>query len=208
MGKVGVLVAMMKERSALFPYGLPNKTLSGDDVICRVSGIGKANAAVTAYRMCMEDEVDRVLCIGCACAVDPSLSIGDVLVASRCVYHDVWCGKPNQRGQVQGEPAFYQPDFFKWSDAINSCLIGGVATGDCFIEDMLAAGSISTWYNVRAADMESAAVAQTCFKTGKDFSSIRVISDSPYKQVQTYEMFWVKAKEYFKPIRDLFLWEE
>ena len=53
-------------------------------------------------------------------------------------------------------------------------------------------------YNICAIDMESAAFAQVCYKTGVPFVSIRAISDNPLlpkNHEEQYDDFWRNIAE-------------
>ena len=69
--------------------------------------MGKVTAAITAERLCHQG-VDLILFIGIAGGIDSSLNLGDVVISTQLAYHDVWCGTPNQKGQVQDLPLYFE----------------------------------------------------------------------------------------------------
>ena len=51
--------------------------------------------------------------------------------------------------------------------------------------------------DVKAVDMESAAIAQVCMMTGTPFGIVRVVSDTPGEgeNISQYKNFWSEAPE-------------
>lgn len=160
------------------------------------SGIGKVNAAIAAMTALAYFGVEKVISIGCAAAVNTSLSVGDVVVGNSYCYHDVWCGEPYENGQVQGLPKIFPSAFSEYVD--KDFIFGTIASGDWYVTDKERMSSIIRYlpkeYNICAVDMESAAIAQVCYKHNKPFVSMRIISDNPLlpSQEMQYEEFWNK----------------
>ena len=75
-------------------------------------------------------------------------------------------------------------------------VIGCIATGDWFVQSPKKIEAICNYlpksYNIKAVDMESAAIAQVCYNHKIPFTSIRVISDNPFAphQQEQYNEFW------------------
>lgn len=167
------------------------------------SGIGKVNAASCLTEFLSSNtssKVTRVISVGCAGAAVAGLKPGNVVIGNSYCYHDVYCGEPNANGQVQGMPAVFPSDF-SWIDMDERFRLGTIASGDKFVttrEQVLAIKEfLPNSYNVCAIDMESAALAQVCYKKGIGFTSIRVISDNPLEPNQTdqYAGFWDSLAE-------------
>ena len=80
---------------------------------------------------------------------------------------------------------------------------GGVSTGlicsgDKFISTPEEISFIrSKFPEVRAVDMESASIAQTCIMCNVPFAIIRIVSDTPGEgeNISQYENFWQTAPE-------------
>ena len=124
-------------------------------------GIGKVNAAVGTMMLIQQHRPDCILSTGLAGGIDDSLQVMDVVVGAQTAYHDVYCGMGNEPGQVQGLPRL-------------------MCTGDQFITDRTRQAAIKAMYpDGLACEMESAAIAHTCFLQKVPFLSIRVISDTP-----------------------------
>lgn len=171
--------------------------LNGKDVLLIKTGIGKVNAVYgLTYLLYSIEHVEKVISVGCAGAAVPDLKVGDIVVGNSYCYHDVFCGEPNVNGQIQDMPAVFPSDFSSLDGAENYRL-GTIATGDWFVTTREKVEAIKNFlpasYNVCAIDMESAALAQVCYKQGIPFVSIRAISDNPLlptDQMQQYKHFW------------------
>ena len=172
-------------------------TGSGRKVIVSKGGIGKVNAALCAKKL-IDYGVDTIISSGVAGAAESSINVGDIVVGNSYCYHDVWCGEHNMPGQVQGLPAVYPSSFVDWIDGIpkQNVHIGMIASGDWFVQGREKMEAIKSFlpktHNVIAVDMESAAIAQVCYKEGVKFLAIRIISDNPMRpnQQEQYEGFW------------------
>lgn len=191
MKKIAVIAAMDKETALLQNLSLPN-------LIVEKSGIGKVSATVKTMEIINHFHPDLIINSGIAGGLEKTLKIGDMICATHCAYHDVWCGEPNVWGQVQDFPLYFKADNF-----INELLPadikkGLIVSGDQFITDINALEQIKAKFpEALAVDMESAAIAQTCYITHTPFISLRLISDTPgvkHHQEQ-YENFWQSAAE-------------
>lgn len=63
--------------------------LHGIDTVLVASRIGKVAAAAAAVHLILEYKVDLIIFIGVAGAIDPSLNIGDIIVADSLIQHDM-----------------------------------------------------------------------------------------------------------------------
>ena len=129
------------------------------------------------------------------------LKVTDVVASQRLVYHDVWCGDGNEYGQVQGFPASYEgcSSLLKHALSLNEAGMesrihsGLVCTGDQFITNRTELDTIKQRFpDGLAVDMESAAIAQTCYLYNVPFLSFRIISDTPGVEdhASQYADFW------------------
>ena len=122
----------------------------------------------------------------------------EVVVSSRIVYHDVWCGEGNAYGQVQGLPLY-----FEGNRTLLDCALGLasetrihdglICTGDKFITDRTELDEIKKQFpDGLAVDMESGAIAQVCYLNKIPFISFRIISDTPGvdHHFEQYLNFW------------------
>lgn len=196
MKKIGIIVAMDKELKQL------QELFSDSEVLVRKCGIGKVNAALGAQQMINEYHPDCIISSGCAGGNGDDINIQDVVVSSELCYHDVYCGtaidNTTQYGQVQGLPARYQADaeLLSKASALNCGVAvhqGLIVTGDWFVDTREKMRSIINLFpEAKAVDMESAAIAQTCYVNKVPFISFRVVSDIPLRDTDAsqYHNFW------------------
>jgi adenosylhomocysteine nucleosidase len=174
-----------------------------DNVRVEKCGIGKVNAALGAQRIINEFRPDVIISSGCAGGNGDDINIQDVIVGSEVTYHDVYCGKAIDEttvyGQVQGLPVRYTPDPYLLEKAFNlqtssiNLHQGLIVTGDWFVDTKEKMRSIIDKFpEAKAVDMESCAIAQTCYINQVPFISFRVISDIPLRDTDAsqYHDFW------------------
>ena len=190
--KIGIIVAMDKELEQL------RRLFDDGRVKVEKCGIGKVNAALGTQKMINEFHPDIIISSGCAGGHGEGVSIQDVVVSTELCYHDVYCGTAiddtTVYGQVQGMPARFKSDaeLLSISDGFNVHK-GLIVTGDWFVdskEKMLQI--VGVFPEAKAVDMESAAIAQTCYINNVRFISFRVISDLPLHDTEAsmYHDFW------------------
>lgn len=203
MKKIGIIVAMDKELQQL------KQLFSAENVRVEKCGIGKVNAALGAQRMINEFHPDIIISSGCAGGNGDDINIQDVIVSREVTYHDVYCGRAiddtTVYGQVQGLPARYaaDPHLLKKAKALNIEGIkihdGLIVTGDWFVDSKEKMRSIIEKFpEAKAVDMESCAIAQTCYINKVPFISFRVISDIPLRDTDAsqYHDFWNTIAEH------------
>lgn len=199
--KIGIIVAMEKELHQL------KQLFEGSDVMVQKCGIGKVNAALGAQKMINEFHPDAIISSGCAGGNGDDVEIQDVVVSSQLVYHDVYCGTAiddsTQYGQVQGMPVRFEPASWLLNKALSlDCKVkihaGLIVTGDWFVDSREKMREIvGKFPEAKAVDMESCAIAQTCYINRVPFISFRVISDLPLKDTDAsqYHDFWNTVAE-------------
>ena len=164
-------------------------------------GIGKVNAAINTLILLRALKPD--LLINSGVAGGAGLPISTVLVADKVAYHDVWCGPGTEYGQADGMPLFMFPsaEFLNMAKEITEeslAATGLICSGDKFISSAEEINKIREHFpEVKAVDMESAAIAQVALQTGTPFAVIRVVSDTPGEgeNISQYKDFWTKAPE-------------
>jgi len=198
--KIGIIVAMDKELRQL------RQLFTDGSVRVEKCGIGKVNAALGTQRMINEFHPDCIISSGCAGGNGDDVSIQDVVVSSELTYHDVYCGtaidNTTQYGQVQGLPARYQadPELLRKATLLPCesphaprIIPGLIVTGDWFVDSKEKMRDIIGHFpEAKAVDMESCAIAQTCYINKVPFVSFRVISDLPLRDTDAsqYHNFW------------------
>ena len=119
MNSIGIIVAMDKELSLLLPLVKNCSAITINDVVFHTgkignrdvvilkSGIGKVNAAIATLTLIDNFHVNLVINTGVAGGTGYKASIGDVVIADRIAYHDVWCGPGTKPGQMSGCPEYF-----------------------------------------------------------------------------------------------------
>ncbi|MDE6688797.1 MAG: 5'-methylthioadenosine/S-adenosylhomocysteine nucleosidase [Prevotella sp.] len=195
---IGIIEAMDKELRQL------QQVFGGSDVLVEKCGIGKVNAALGAQRMINEFHPDCIISSGCAGGNGDDINVQDVVVSTELAYHDVYCGtavdNSTQYGQVQGLPARYPADPWLLAKAnLLNVHSGLIVTGDWFVDSKTKmAEIIEKFPEAKAVDMESCAIAQTCYLNKVPFISFRVISDIPLRDTNAamYHNFWDNVAEH------------
>ena len=167
--------------------GKSQGSINGNDVILWQCGIGKVNAAIGAMNLIDQYHPDYIISTGLAGGIDTSLKVMDIVVGSSMVYHDVDCGDNWERGQLMGMPTLFHSDPHLVNAALMLNGVGGMrireglmCTGDQFITSHEGQAAIKRNFpEGLACEMESTAIAHTCYLKGIPFLSIRVISDTP-----------------------------
>lgn len=181
--------------------------LAGQRVTVVQSRIGKVAAALTAASLVRDHDVDAIVFTGIAGAMHDRLAIGDVVVATDLLQHDL-AGPPAMfaRGEIPllgvvelpTDPELTAAAVAAAGDFLSAGLesivtpdqladlgigrpvvhTGQVATGDEFIEGDLKEIVRRRAPNAVCVDMEGAAVAQVCHELGGvPLCVIRAISD-------------------------------
>lgn len=210
---IGVILAMQKELDLLLPhlsdmsvsesennYTFYDGTIGGKRVVAMKSGIGKVNAALATAELIRLYEPATVINTGVAGGTGAGASVLDIVAADEVAYHDVWCGPGTEPGQAAGFPTRLACDprltGLKALGADSRIKRGLICSGDIFVSRTEEVERIRSLFpDVKAVDMESAAIAQTCARFGVPFFSIRVVSDTPgaAENIGQYENFWEDA---------------
>lgn len=160
--------------------------LSDKNVVLLKSGIGKVNAAMATTIMHEHYSPRYVINTGSAGGFSEGLEVGDIVISSKVVHHDVDVTAFNyDYGQVPGMPAMFTADeslITKATEALKnlsiSSAVGIIATGDSFMDDPGRVAFVRDKFpTMIAAEMEAAAVAQVCYQYDKPFVVLRALSD-------------------------------
>ncbi len=187
--EIAALTGLMEERQEV---ALGNNTfvtgaLCGEAAVLAVCGPGKVNAALCTQQMIFAWNPDWVLNIGVAGAADPSLHIGDLVVGTAAVQHDM-------DTSPMGDPIGYVSKVglveFPCDGKLRARLTaaaravpgvrvteGIIATGDQFVNQPERTAWIRETFHAAAVEMEGAAVAHACFSLGIPCGILRSISD-------------------------------
>lgn len=166
-------------------------TLKGREVVLLKSGIGKVNAAMATTIMHERYTPSFVINTGSAGGFSKELEVGDIVISSHVVHHDVdVTAFDYEYGQVPGMPAMFTADeklIAKATEALQSLdlhhAVGVIATGDSFMADPARVSFVREEFPAMiAAEMEAAAVAQVCEQYDVPFVVIRALSDIAGKE--------------------------
>ncbi|QJD83512.1 5'-methylthioadenosine/adenosylhomocysteine nucleosidase [Cohnella herbarum] len=198
-GTIGIIGAMQEEIELLLAQLDDKQTdchagityhqglFKGKKVVLTRSGVGKVNAAVCTQLLIDRYSADAVIFTGVAGAVDPQLNIGDIVISTSSVQHDVdvtALGFP--RGTIPyQEVSEYPSDARLISLAEEAgrkvypgrCLTGKVLSGDQFIADRSVVKRLFDELGGACTEMEGASVAQVCYMNDIPHVIIRSMSD-------------------------------
>jgi len=198
---IGVLTAMEVEGDAIesalalpavatvFGCRVVDGTLAGHRVLLAYSGVGKVNAALATAALA-QSGVGCLVLVGMAGAAGDGVRVGDAVVATDLVQHDVDItafGHPP--GYIAGATAGGIADV-SLSDALALAAVdlgatvhrGRIASGDQFIASPQRSRAIAEQFDAIAVEMEGAAVAQACTRLHLPFAVLRWISDAADEQ--------------------------
>ena len=174
------------------------------------TGIGKVHAALATQRAIELYHPHLLVNVGVSGGLYADAQVGDLCLSTAYRYHDVWCGKGNERGQVQGMPAQYSADAATIAAVAKQLSIplheGLLLCGDTFIPDAEHLRAFAQQYpDLVAVDMESAAIAQTAYLYQTPLVSLRIVSDTPLTSQdhgKQYSSFWQQRDLFLPPFAD------
>ncbi|MGB5965244.1 MAG: 5'-methylthioadenosine/adenosylhomocysteine nucleosidase [Sulfurimonadaceae bacterium] len=159
---------------------------NGVDLVIAYSKIGKVFSTLTASTMIHHFGVEKMLFSGVAGGINPTLKIGDLIVAKYLCQHDLDItafGHPH--GFVPGGAQFVETDAtlrklaFGVANEMNLSLHEGtIATGDQFVHHPDRKAFIENTFNADALEMEGASVAVVCHSLNVPVFILRAISDT------------------------------
>jgi adenosylhomocysteine nucleosidase len=210
--KIGIIGAMEPEvailKDAMEQTAVTQKAgftfyegkLADQDIILVQSGIGKVASCIATTLLIESFSPDCVINTGSAGGFEPSLNVGDVVIASEVRHHDVdVTAFGYEMGQVPNMPAGFKahPALISAAkDAIAhmqgiKTMTGLVCTGDSFMCDPARIDKArSDFPTMLAVEMEGASIAQTCFALNTPFVVIRSMSDIAGKESpQSFEEY-------------------
>jgi len=187
--EIELLLAGMEEPRTLQHAGMTyyEGSFKGKNIVLTRSGVGKVNAAVCTQVLIDRFGAEAVVFTGVAGAVDPALNIGDIVVSTSCVQHDV---DVSALGFPRGMIPFQEVSEYRSDDRLvalaeeagralfpGRCRTGKVLSGDQFIADRDTVKSLHEQFGGACTEMEGAAVAQVCHMNGVPHVVIRSMSD-------------------------------
>lgn len=192
MKNIGVLIADVHEYNPFCKWACENgaKTFTengmqllemefcGNKLVAMMVGIGKVNAAIAATDLILRYGVEEIYNIGFSGAVR-GVRRGDIVAGTSCTECDFDLTplgyelgvKPDQKYVYETDP-----ELIEACKAIN-IHTGALGTGDMFLTSSEKKADFYKRFGICAFDMESGAIAGTCYRYGVKSLSIRKISD-------------------------------
>ena len=174
----------------------------GKPVVLALSRIGKVAAATTATALIERFGVQRIVFTGVAGGLHPDVQVGDTVVATEFLQHDIDASPlfPRHEVPLYGRSRFAADDELVGLLSIAASAIltglfdaatrahfkldgmrihkGLLVSGDRFVSAAQEARALqSSFPDALAVDMEGAAVAQVCYDYAIPFAAVRNISD-------------------------------
>jgi adenosylhomocysteine nucleosidase len=210
-GEVQGLKAQMEQVTVTEASGMAfyQGTLHGVPVTVVQSGVGKVNAGICAALLIHLFDAEKLIHTGIAGALSNTLDIGDVVLSTDAVQHDVDATGfgTYAYGQIPGLDTYAFPaDSELIATAEKACnhvspdrkvLRGRVVSGDQFVSDKKKKQWLIQTFDGYCTEMEGAAVAQAAYLSKIPFLIIRVISDkADDSSVVDYPTFEKQAIEH------------
>ncbi|MCI3921497.1 5'-methylthioadenosine/adenosylhomocysteine nucleosidase [Paenibacillus sp. TRM 82003] len=155
-------------------------------IVCKC-GVGKVNAAVCTQILIDTFQVDAVLFTGVAGALHPELSIGDIVVSTDCMQHDM---DVTALGFAQGVIPYADDSVFPAEPSlVEKALAAGeelypgltrtgrILSGDQFVANREKVAALHRELEGVCVEMEGSAVAQACHLNRIPFVILRSMSD-------------------------------
>lgn len=156
-------------------------------------GVGKVNAALCVQVLADFFEVTHIINTGVAGALNVNLDIGDILISTDALQHDVdVTALKYAPGQIPGVPVLAFPadpwmimQAEKTAEALKnepgfsgvSFIRGRVVSGDAFISDSAVKKRLIDEFRGDCCEMEGAAIAQAAYANNLPYVILRAISD-------------------------------
>ncbi len=203
--KIAIIGAMREEVAALIPllqnhstrpispYEFHLGTLYHHEVVVVEGGVGKVMSGMLMASLLQNFIVDVIINLGVAGGLG-NVKIGDVVVGEVCFYGDVdvSSGGHYQYGQMARCPRLFQgsPDLLAITKKLPA-IHAAIMSNDRFATDRNELNNLIAKHfsdlEVRAVDMESAALAQGAYVMKVPYLAIRAISDVVGSENQTDE---------------------
>lgn len=185
--------------------------LFGQEAVLSVCGPGKVNAALCTQSMILHYHPEWVLNLGVAGAGEASVSIGDMVIATAAVQHDM---DTSPIGDPVGLVSKINLVEIPCDGSLGARLVeaasrvegmkvhqGVIATGDQFIHSGDVRSRIHELFRAKAVEMEGGAVAHACYMHGVPCGVLRSISDqADGKSDMDYPTFVQLAAEHSQQV--------
>ena len=149
-------------------------------------GVGKVNAARTTQILIDKFDIECIINVGSAGALNENLNIGDIVIGENLVQHDFdVTAFGRDKGYIPDTGKFFKSDDILVQKSNNiqleniNIITGTIASGDIFCTEIKMKNKIREKFNCDCVEMEGAAIAQVCYLSNIPFLVIRSISDIP-----------------------------
>lgn len=183
-------------------------TFAGVPVVVVFCSVGKVNAGICVQILADCFGVTHVINTGVAGSLDAAINIGDLVVSTDAIYHDMdvqnfgyapgqvpgfkvvaFPADPELRALIETAAAEVAPEI--------QVFPGRVASGDQFIRAAEAKQRIIDTFAARCCEMEGAAIAHACYLNDIPFVVVRAISDkADGSDAELYPVFEEKAAKH------------
>ena len=164
--------------------------IEGQNCVIVQSGIGKVNSARITQMMIDNFDIEYIMNLGSAGALNPMLKIGDIVIGDELVQHDFdITAFGHAKGYITGVGDRVYSDKYlieKFENAIENLedrdyeiKTGTIASGDVFCTEIEMKNQIYANFKADCVEMEGAAIAQVSYLNNIPFIVIRSISDTP-----------------------------
>ena len=187
--------------------------INGKDVTILRCDVGKVNAAVGCSILIQQFKPDYVINTGSAGGINPALKVGDAIISTGLIYHDVDVTAFNYApGQIPRQPQIFPADekLIKLAEnAIDELKKektlpgdfnhrrGLIGSGDVFMHEPERIASVRKIFpDIDAIEMEGAAIAHCCHLFSIPALVIRAVSDvaGTESPVSFYEFLPIASK--------------
>ena len=223
IGAMDVEVAYLKEqmnvKNVVKKAGMEffEGSIGSMPVVVVRSGVGKVNAGICVQILADLFDVTHVLNSGVAGSLNNDINIGDIVVSTSAMYHDV---DATVFGYQKGEIPQMGVVSFPADEGLRQAAVravqetapdvqvfeGQIISGDQFISSREVKQKLMRDFHGFCAEMEGAAIAQTAYLNKIPFVIIRAISDKADESVQeSYDVFEPKAARHCAAIVEYML---
>ena len=178
-------------------------TIRNKDVVVVESGVGKVNAAITTTLLCSNFDIDLIINTGVAGGLGDVKTL-DLVISDKLVYHDFDLTPIGyQKGVIPKLGKTFDTDLNVRNICENiakakgiSYKVGNIASGDIFATNPNIIDGLDM--DIKAIEMEGAAIAHSAKVFNKSFIALRVISDilGSKNQGVSFQQVEKKAAEY------------
>lgn len=155
----------------------------GKNFVLIQSGIGLTNAAVAVTSMFANYDFEYVFSAGSAGGMGQNIRVGDIICGTKYTYNGADARMFGyELGQVPHMPVEYFAsekilDIAKNTLNDDRVFYGQIISGDSFVTETNIGTKREDYPQCLATDMETTAIAQTCYTNNVPFVSVRCISD-------------------------------